>query len=117
MDIGFYHADPHPGESGGSGGSYAIGFLTHLMLCPFSGNLLKMPDGRFAYLDFGMMGQIDAPVRDALVSPASTFCPGGFFRLPLQPLQVVTDPIGLKSCVYAPPLPGPGHLTPGEPGV
>ena len=77
-----------------------------------------MPDGRLAYLDFGMMGQIDAPVRDALVSPASTFCPGGFFRLPLQPLQVVTDPIGLKSCVYAPPsLPGPGHPTPGEPGV
>ncbi|KAG1672433.1 hypothetical protein FOA52_013219 [Chlamydomonas sp. UWO 241] len=43
LEEGFYHADPHPG------------------------NLLKMPDGRLAYLDFGMMGSIDLKVRQALV--------------------------------------------------
>lgn len=43
LEEGFYHADPHPG------------------------NLLKMADGRLAYLDFGMMGSIDLPVRQALV--------------------------------------------------
>lgn len=36
---GFYHADPHPG------------------------NLLRTADGRLAYLDFGMMGQIDSNIR------------------------------------------------------
>jgi aarF domain-containing kinase len=40
---GFYHADPHPG------------------------NLLKTRDGRLAYLDFGMMGEIDVGVRQALI--------------------------------------------------
>eukprot|EP00955_Chlamydomonas_euryale_P020880 221331-Chlamydomonas_euryale.AAC.1 len=40
LDEGFYHADPHPG------------------------NLLKLPDGRLAYLDFGMMGQIQLKVAD-----------------------------------------------------
>lgn len=39
----YYHADPHPG------------------------NLLKLKDGRLAYLDFGMMGEIQKPVRDALL--------------------------------------------------
>ncbi|MEW5305728.1 MAG: hypothetical protein WDW36_008247 [Sanguina aurantia] len=37
LEEGVYHADPHPG------------------------NLLKMKDGRLAYLDFGMMGAIDLP--------------------------------------------------------
>lgn len=35
LDSGFYHADPHPG------------------------NLLRTPDGKLAYLDFGMMGEMD----------------------------------------------------------
>lgn len=39
LEEGFYHADPHPG------------------------NLLKTRDGRLAYLDFGMMGQVDATIR------------------------------------------------------
>ncbi|GBF89282.1 uncharacterized aarF domain-containing kinase, chloroplastic [Raphidocelis subcapitata] len=43
LEEGFYHADPHPG------------------------NLLKTPDGRLCYLDFGMMGTIERPVRQALV--------------------------------------------------
>lgn len=33
LEEGFYHADPHPG------------------------NLLKTPDGKLCYLDYGMMGQ------------------------------------------------------------
>ena len=39
----FYHADPHPG------------------------NILRMTDGRLCYLDFGMMGHIDRPTRQALI--------------------------------------------------
>ncbi|GIL56849.1 hypothetical protein Vafri_12157 [Volvox africanus] len=44
LEEGFYHADPHPG------------------------NLLRTPDGRLAYLDFGMMGQIDERTRNALMT-------------------------------------------------
>jgi len=40
---GFYHADPHPG------------------------NLLRTADGRLAYLDFGMCGELDAATRTALI--------------------------------------------------
>lgn len=39
LEDGFYHADPHPG------------------------NLLKMKDGRLAYLDFGMCGSLDKKVE------------------------------------------------------
>ncbi|KAG2498458.1 hypothetical protein HYH03_003712 [Edaphochlamys debaryana] len=44
LEEGFYHADPHPG------------------------NLLRTPDGRLAYLDFGMMGSIDEKTRNALMT-------------------------------------------------
>lgn len=40
---GFFHADPHPG------------------------NFLVLSDGRMALLDFGMAGQLDAEVREALL--------------------------------------------------
>jgi len=43
LEEGFYHADPHPG------------------------NLLRMKDGRLAYLDFGMMGNIGLPIRRGLI--------------------------------------------------
>lgn len=43
FDAGFFHADPHPG------------------------NFLVMEDGRIAMLDFGMVGQLDVRVREALV--------------------------------------------------
>lgn len=43
LDSGFYHADPHPG------------------------NLLRTPDGKLAYLDFGMMGEIKQDLREALI--------------------------------------------------
>ncbi|RMZ52779.1 hypothetical protein APUTEX25_000898 [Auxenochlorella protothecoides] len=39
LEQGYYHADPHPG------------------------NLLKTRDGRLAYIDFGMMGEIDGTIR------------------------------------------------------
>ena len=40
-----------------------------LLLClpasadPHPGNLLKTRDGKLAYLDFGMMGEVDANIR------------------------------------------------------
>jgi predicted unusual protein kinase regulating ubiquinone biosynthesis (AarF/ABC1/UbiB family) len=43
LEHGFFHADPHPG------------------------NLLAMPDGKLAYLDFGMMSEIQPPQRYGLI--------------------------------------------------
>ena len=43
LENGFFHADPHPG------------------------NLLAMPDGRLAYLDFGMMSEIKPYQRYGLI--------------------------------------------------
>jgi predicted unusual protein kinase regulating ubiquinone biosynthesis (AarF/ABC1/UbiB family) len=43
LEFGFFHADPHPG------------------------NLFAMPDGRMAYIDFGMMDQLDETAKESLV--------------------------------------------------
>ncbi len=44
LEYGFFHADPHPG------------------------NLFALPDGRMAYIDFGMMDQLDQETKETLVS-------------------------------------------------
>jgi predicted unusual protein kinase regulating ubiquinone biosynthesis (AarF/ABC1/UbiB family) len=44
LEHGFFHADPHPG------------------------NLLAMPNGKLAYLDFGMMSEIQVPQRYGLLN-------------------------------------------------
>ncbi|HEY9880879.1 MAG TPA: AarF/ABC1/UbiB kinase family protein [Leptolyngbyaceae cyanobacterium] len=43
LEFGFFHADPHPG------------------------NLFAMADGRMAYIDFGMMDQLDQDTKETLV--------------------------------------------------
>lgn len=43
LEFGFFHADPHPG------------------------NLFAMPDGRMAYIDFGMMDQLNQETKETLV--------------------------------------------------
>ncbi len=43
LEYGFFHADPHPG------------------------NLFAMRDGRMAYIDFGMMDQLDETTKESLV--------------------------------------------------
>ncbi|MEX1324513.1 MAG: AarF/ABC1/UbiB kinase family protein, partial [Synechococcaceae cyanobacterium] len=43
LEHGFFHADPHPG------------------------NLLALPDGRLAYLDFGMMSAVSREARTGLI--------------------------------------------------
>jgi predicted unusual protein kinase regulating ubiquinone biosynthesis (AarF/ABC1/UbiB family) len=43
LEFGFFHADPHPG------------------------NLFAMPDGRMAYIDFGMMDQLEEGTKEILV--------------------------------------------------
>ncbi|WP_317134243.1 AarF/ABC1/UbiB kinase family protein [Leptolyngbya sp. O-77] len=43
LEFGFFHADPHPG------------------------NLFAMADGRMAYIDFGMMDQLDQSTKETLV--------------------------------------------------
>lgn len=42
FDDGFFHADPHPG------------------------NFFVQPDGRIGLIDFGMVGEVDQPLREAL---------------------------------------------------
>lgn len=44
LEFGFFHADPHPG------------------------NLFALPDGRMAYIDFGMMDQLGQDTKETLVS-------------------------------------------------
>lgn len=44
LEHGFFHADPHPG------------------------NLFATPDGRMAYIDFGMMDQLEEETKETLVS-------------------------------------------------
>lgn len=51
---------------GGARQAPAAGVWTHgtALLPPLcQGNLLRTYDGRLAYLDFGMMGQIDGNIR------------------------------------------------------
>ena len=43
LEHGFFHADPHPG------------------------NLFALPDGRLAYIDFGMMDQLSQEMKETLV--------------------------------------------------
>ena len=43
LEEGFFHADPHPG------------------------NLFALPDGRMAYIDFGMMDQLSQEMKETLV--------------------------------------------------
>lgn len=43
LEFGFFHADPHPG------------------------NLFALPDGRMAYIDFGMMDQLSQELKETLV--------------------------------------------------
>ncbi|MFS0516226.1 ABC1 kinase family protein [Nostoc sp. UIC 10607] len=43
LEHGFFHADPHPG------------------------NLFAVPDGRMAYIDFGMMDQLEESTKETLV--------------------------------------------------
>jgi len=43
LEFGFFHADPHPG------------------------NLFALPDGRMAYIDFGMMDQLNQLTKETLV--------------------------------------------------
>ena len=44
LEHGFFHADPHPG------------------------NLFAMPDGRMAYIDFGMMDQLQEDTKETIAS-------------------------------------------------
>ena len=43
LEFGFFHADPHPG------------------------NLFALPDGRMAFIDFGMMDQLNQSMKETLV--------------------------------------------------
>jgi len=57
LEFGFFHADPHPG------------------------NLFAMADGRMAYIDFGMMDQLDQVTKETLVDAVVHLINQDFERL------------------------------------
>jgi predicted unusual protein kinase regulating ubiquinone biosynthesis (AarF/ABC1/UbiB family) len=85
LEFGFFHADPHPG------------------------NLFVMPDGRMAYIDFGMMDQLNQETKETLVDAlvhlinkdyehlAQDFIRLGF----LTPDTDITPIIPALECVFA----------------
>jgi predicted unusual protein kinase regulating ubiquinone biosynthesis (AarF/ABC1/UbiB family) len=85
LEFGFFHADPHPG------------------------NLFVMPDGRMAYIDFGMMDQLNQDTKETLVDAlvhlinkdyehlAQDFICLGF----LTPDTDITPIIPALECVFA----------------
>ncbi len=65
LEDGFFHADPHPG------------------------NLRVMPDGRLAFLDFGMTGRIDPDLQERMID--------AFFHILEHNVEgLVDDLIGLE---------------------
>jgi predicted unusual protein kinase regulating ubiquinone biosynthesis (AarF/ABC1/UbiB family) len=57
LEFGFFHADPHPG------------------------NLFAMADGRMAYIDFGMMDQLEQDTKETLVDAVVHLINQDFERL------------------------------------
>jgi predicted unusual protein kinase regulating ubiquinone biosynthesis (AarF/ABC1/UbiB family) len=57
LEFGFFHADPHPG------------------------NLFALADGRMAYIDFGMMDQLDQVTKETLVDAVVHLINQDFERL------------------------------------
>ncbi|AFZ48165.1 ABC-1 domain-containing protein [Cyanobacterium stanieri PCC 7202] len=57
LEHGFFHADPHPG------------------------NLFAMPDGRMAYIDFGMMDQLDEHTKETIASSVVQLINGDYEAL------------------------------------
>ena len=76
LEAGFFHADPHPG------------------------NLLATTDGKLAYLDFGMMSQVDPYYRDRILESIIHILTGDFEALAqdyvnLEFLPPETDTVAL----------------------
>ncbi|MBP0017809.1 MAG: AarF/ABC1/UbiB kinase family protein [Cyanobacteria bacterium SBLK] len=57
LEFGFFHADPHPG------------------------NLFAMPDGRMAYIDFGMMDQLNEQTKETLAASVVHLINRDYYRL------------------------------------
>ncbi len=85
LEFGFFHADPHPG------------------------NLFVMPDGRMAYIDFGMMDQLNQDTKEALVDALVHLINKDYERLAQDFIQLgfLTPDIDVKpiipalECVFA----------------
>jgi predicted unusual protein kinase regulating ubiquinone biosynthesis (AarF/ABC1/UbiB family) len=85
LEFGFFHADPHPG------------------------NLFVMPDGRMAYIDFGMMDQLNQDTKETLVDALVHLINQDYERLAedfirlgfLTPDTDITPIIPALECVFA----------------
>lgn len=82
LEEGYYHSDPHPG------------------------NLFKMADGRLAYIDFGMMGTIDSPIRRALIQATLHLVNREFDSLAADFITLGLLPAGSDRTELAPALTG-----------
>jgi predicted unusual protein kinase regulating ubiquinone biosynthesis (AarF/ABC1/UbiB family) len=85
LEFGFFHADPHPG------------------------NLFVMPDGRMAYIDFGMMDQLNQQTKENLVDALVHLVNQDYERLAQDFIKLgfltsetdVTPIIPALECVFA----------------
>ncbi|WP_404790031.1 ABC1 kinase family protein [Altericista sp. CCNU0014] len=85
LEFGFFHADPHPG------------------------NLFVMPDGRMAYIDFGMMDQLNQETKETLVDALVHLVNKDYERLAqdfvrlgfLTPDTDITPIVPALECVFA----------------
>lgn len=82
LEVGFYHSDPHPG------------------------NLMRTPDGRLAYIDFGMMGQINPDIRRGLITATLHLVNREFGELADDFVTLGLLPAGSDKDVIAPALTG-----------
>jgi predicted unusual protein kinase regulating ubiquinone biosynthesis (AarF/ABC1/UbiB family) len=80
LEHGFFHADPHPG------------------------NLLATPDGKLAYLDFGMMSEIKPPQRYGLIEAIVHVVNRDFEGLAKESLLMPKEPVLPNLILKASPM-------------
>lgn len=79
-----------------------------VILCTFAvtGNLLRTADGKLCYLDFGMMGQVDLSIRQALIRATLHLVNGEYGPLAEDFVSLGFLPAGSDKSLIVPALTG-----------